>query len=63
MAAVSYGIADAFALLVERESLVEVRALFSTQVAGLERVCRNQFYFGSQADDLARDVAPVDHNP
>ena len=28
MAAVSYGIADAFALLVERESLVEVRALF-----------------------------------
>lgn len=63
MAAVSYGIADAFALLVERESLVEVRALFSTQVAGLERVCRNQFYLGSQADDLARDVAPIDHNP
>lgn len=54
----SFGIADSVRLLIERESLTEVRALF-TSPSG-ERYCRNQYYFGKEADKLAKDVHALD---
>jgi hypothetical protein len=53
----TFGVADSVRLLVEPGSLTEVRALLSSSG---ERICRNQYYFGHQADALARDVHALD---
>lgn len=55
-----FGIADAVRLLVEPESLTEVRVLLNHSG---ERICRNQYYFGHQAEDVARDVHSLEQQP
>lgn len=52
-----FSVADAVRLLVGPESLTEVRVLLQSAD---DRICRNQYYLGSQAEDVARDVHPLD---
>lgn len=56
----SYSISDAFRLLVEPGSLTEVRALFRSTENPDERICRNQYYFGREAEKVAQDVSKLD---
>jgi KaiC/GvpD/RAD55 family RecA-like ATPase len=55
-----FGIADSVRLLIEPASLTEVRVLLHSAE---ERICRNQYYFGHQAEQLARDVHALDQRP
>ena len=55
-----YGIADSVRLLIEPASLTEVRVLLHS---GGERICRNQYYYGHQAEQIARDVHALDQLP
>lgn len=55
-----FGIADSVRLLIEPASLTEVRVLLHSSE---ERICRNQYYFGHQAEQLARDVHALDQRP
>lgn len=52
-----FSVADAVRLLVGPESLTEVRVLLQSAD---DRICRNQYYLGAQAEDVARDVHPLD---
>lgn len=52
-----FSVADAVRLLVEPESLTEVRVLLQSAD---ERICRNQYYLGKQAEEVARDVHALD---
>lgn len=52
-----FSVADAVRLLVGPESLTEVRVLLQSAD---DRICRNQYYLGAQAEDVSRDVHPLD---
>jgi len=55
-----FGIADSIRLLVEPESLTEVRALLRSPQNEDSRICRNQYYFGRDAEAVATDVHRID---
>ena len=54
-------VSDTIRLLVGRESLTEVRALFRSSSGDDSRICRNNFYLGSQCDQVAIDVHTIDN--
>lgn len=59
----SSSIQDSFKLFVEPGSLTEVRVLLRSPDNDEERICRNQFYFGREADKVARDLEQFEKNP